>query len=512
MNTDNIERRLESLAEGSADPDLPHAILDRLAQLEAGATSASPIGMSRAPRLHRVDVGGGTRARGLMLLGMAAALALVSGLAYFAGSHTVVPQPKATPTTYIGTFAPGLQDAPPSLGSWKKIYTFSDGWKFGNGSDNVITLSWQSGEIVGLTERHNDSVPQQTCVLQSKDGTSWTCSELPAPTGVVCGKGSCFAATGVAVNHGRWVVVGSNGWVDPTGPYTSTMLTWTSTDGTNWTEQPSARSTPTYWGIGLAQVVATNSGFLTSRCGSDTNQQALWTSTDGTTWQPARTAPGSLTITCATLGAGAGDGAGYMAVGTCNDGTRTGRDCVGYSADGQTWTSSDPRDAAPPALATRLSIVPVAPTYVGGRWIAYLSPADGRDDGLGNYQASSADGTDWTLAHAAWPDYLIDISTNPTDFHPAAYSPLGVSGYWAVHNGPTSHYVGSSASAGYREVPADPSTYWSPTGRSWQPVSTAPPSWPMAVVETPSGLVAIMGTGSAGSPVVSVWTARIHQP
>jgi hypothetical protein len=373
-------------------------------------------------------------------------------------------------------------------------------------------LSWQNGEIVGLTERHNDSVPQQTCVLRSKDGTDWTCSEVPTPIGVVCGKGSCFIATSLAVNNGRWVVVGSNGWVDPTGPYTSTMLTWTSTDGMNWTEQPGARSTPTFWGIGPAQVVVTNSGFLTARCGSDTNQQALWTSIDGTTWQPVRATPGSLTLTCATLSAGAGNGAGYVAVGTCNNGTRTGRECVGYSADGEAWTTSDPRDAAGPTLATRLRIDVAAPSsYVDGHWIVYLtaggdSPADNVEP-LGHYEASSSDGTHWILSPAAWPDNLDAVGTNPNDTHPAALSSLGVSGYWAVHNGPTSHFVGGPVGAGYSQLPADPSTYWSSTGLHWQPVSVAPPGWPIAVVETPSGLVAIMGGGSAGNATASVWVA-----
>src|ERR1035437_1022385 len=252
MNANEVECRLEALAAGSANPDVPTALFNRLAQLEAGAEPALvPVWMEPIRPPHVVHAFGGPRSRDLMLLGMAAVLATVGGLFYVSGSHPIQKKPQATPSTSIGTFTLGPVQTPPSLGSWTKIYTFNDGWKFGDGSGSLITLSWQNGEIVGLTERHNGSVPQQTCVLQSKDGTDWTCHELPTPIGVACGKGSCFVANGVAVNHGRWVVVGSNGWVDPTGPYTSTMVTWTSTDGINWTEQPSARSTPTYWGIGL---------------------------------------------------------------------------------------------------------------------------------------------------------------------------------------------------------------------------------------------------------------------
>jgi hypothetical protein len=44
----------------------------------------------------------------------------------------------------------------------------------------------------------------------------------------------------------------------------------------------------------------------------------------------------------------------------------------------------------------------------------------------------------------------------------------------------------------------------------WQPVSDAPPGWPVDVVETPTSLVAFMDVipGPPSNPVVSVWVAE----
>jgi hypothetical protein len=59
-------------------------------------------------------------------------------------------------------------------------------------------------------------------------------------------------------------------------------------------------------------------------------------------------------------------------------------------------------------------------------------------------------------------------------------------------------------------VPAGAKIYWSATGMQWQPVSDAPPGWPVDVVETPTSLVAFMDVipGPPSNPVISVWVAE----
>jgi hypothetical protein len=522
MNTNEVERRLEALAAGSASPDLPLAILARMAELEGGGATLLPVVMDGATGFRRGRIGGSRRARGLTLLGLAAVLAVAGGTIYVAGGHPTQ-KPLSTSSASLndqGQVKP-LPTAPPfALGPWRQVHAFSDGWNFGSiwggGPNAGVWLSWQNGEIVGLAERYHVN-DQLNCILQSKDGTDWTCSQLPTPTGEACGPGPCPTVGGLAYSNGRWIVVGSSDFRNPrdssAGGFDSpfTILTWTSTDGTTWSEQPGARSAPVFVGmlpdtqnITPPQLLATNDGFVMSRC-ANPSQPGLWTSTDGTSWQPASYAPGSQTITCPRLGGGSG--AGYVAIGYCQSGVMPGHDCVAFSVDGKTWTTSDPAAGASPEVAAHLRIMPPLATYVAGQWIVDLDTAG---DG-GNYQASSPDGLHWRLAPASWPDLLsTPPGVNESDYHPAAYSPLGASGYWAVHNGPHAFYNSAGASPVYELKPAAASTYWSATGMHWQTVAAAPPGWPLAVVETPTSLVAIMiGDRQPGatSATETVWVS-----
>lgn len=530
MNTEDVERRLEALAAGSAKPELPHEVLDRLAVLQVDAPSAfAPVDLEAAPRLHRVRVAGGPRARGVALLGLAAVLALLGGMVYVAAGRPNPTSPEATSTSSLSQAPTSLPTdmvseptAPYSLGPWRQAYTFTGQWSFGHiwggGPYQPVWLSWQNGEIVGLAKRYSGD-QEETCVLQSKDGTAWTCSQLPTPTGEACGPGPCPEATGLAVHNGHWVAVGYTDFRSPSadsGPMSSyTFLTWTSTDGTTWTEQPSARSAPTFvppltvgGGPTAPTLLPTGSGFLMARC-SSTDQRGLWTSTDGTSWQPATFAPGSQTMKCG-ISLGGNLTAGYAAIGYCPKGTMPGHDCVAFSADGTTWTTTDPGAATVPELSGQLRILPSpGPTLVDGRWIVVLDNAGGAGGGaMDNYYEASS--PDWRLQPIGVPDLLsTEPGLNESDYHPAVFSQLAAAGYWGVNNGPRAIFSYATPSPGYSLVPAAPSTYWSATGMHWQRVSDAPPGWPVDVVETPTGLVVFMGDYPNGdrTPVTTVWVA-----
>ena len=523
MNTNEVERRLEELASGSANPEVPVALLARMAELEGGGVEVGQVSIDPAAGFRRSQIGGSRRVRGLTLLGLAAVLAIAGGTIYVAGgnpTHKPLPAPSASlsaPSASLDDQSQPLATPPPfALGPWRQVHTFSDGWNFGNmwggGPNAGVWLSWQNGEIVGLAERYHVN-DQLNCILQSKDGTDWTCSQLPTPTTEACGPGPCATVGGLAYRNGRWIAVGSSDFRKPSdgsrggndSPFT--ILTWTSTDGTTWREQPSARSAPVFAGIHPAtqvitppQLLATSDGFVMSRC-ANPSQPGLWTSTDGTSWQPASYAPGSQTITCAQLSYSSA--AGFLASGYCPTGTMPSHDCVAFSVDGTTWTTSDPAVGASPEVAAHLRIMLPTATYVGGQWIVDLDTVEDN----GNYQASSADGLHWRLTPVSWPDLLsTPPGVNEVDYHPAAYSPLGASGYWAVHNGPRRFYSTAAPSPGYDLTQAPASLYWSATGMQWQPVAAAPPGWPVAVVETPTSIVAIMtDTQPGANPVETVW-------
>jgi hypothetical protein len=511
MNTNDVERRLEALAASSASPELPPAILDRMAQLEAGAESAlAPVNLDATPVMHRVRAGG-PRSRGLTLLGVAAVLAIFGGLIYAGGSRPIRKAPVATPSLLslpgpTPAFQALPQPTPPfSLGSWRKVQTFNDGWNFGSiwggGPNPGVWLSYQNGEIVGIAERYDSAEHQQNCILQSKDGTTWTCSLVPTPSGEPCGTGPCPVVTGLAVHDGRWVAVGYSSFrspqdespgapsPDPANPNGDVFLAWTSPDGRAWTEQPGARTVQALsgaMGIGLPSLptlVSIKSGFLMSSCYGD--RPGLWTSSDGVSWQPAAMTPGSQTISCATLGSATT--AGYMASGRCSSGSMAYQACVAFSTDGTTWTTSDPTAAASPDLAAQLVIaLPGGPVYVAGRWFVPLETIQPWASGL-EYQASSAD-------------------------HPAAFTQLADGGFWGINDGPRLYVNAALPSPGYTLVPEAASTYWSATGYNWQRIGASPPGWAIAVVETPTGLVAFMTartTHDDGSvtDTTSVWVA-----
>ena len=524
MNTNEVERRLEALAAGSANPEVPVAIYARMAELEGGGATLVPVVMDGAAGFRRDRIGGSGRVRGLTLLGLAAVLAVAGATIYVAGGRpTQKPLPTPTASLSDQSQVKQLPTAPPfALGPWRQVHTFSDGWNFGHiwggGPDVGVWLSWQNGEIVGLAERYNGN-QQKNCILQSKDGTDWICSQLPGPTGEACGPGPCPTVGGLAYSNGRWAVVGSTDFRKPSdgsgvgSDSQFTLLTWTSTDGTTWSEQPSARSAPVFSGMlpdtgnpTPPQLLATNDGFLMSRC-ANTAQPGLWTSTDGTQWQPASYTPGSLTITCAHLGYRSD--AGYLATGFCQSGAMPSHNCVAFSVDGTTWTTSDPAAVASPELAAHLRITQPEPMYVGGQWIVELDTALGGTADDGFYQASSTDGLHWRLAQVSWPDFLTPpAGVNESDYHSPAFSPFGAGGYWAVHNGPHGFYNSAAPSPVYELTPAAASTYWSATGMHWQPVAAAPPGWPVAVVETPTSIVAIMADTQPGvNPVETVWVS-----
>jgi len=199
-----------------------------------------------------------------------------------------------------------------------------------------------------------------------------------------------------------------------------------------------------------------------------------------------------------------------MATGFCPTAAQPYRECVAVSADGVTWTTSDPTTVVPPVLAGQLRIYQVpGPTYVDGRWIVVLDNALAANPTTTTYyEASSADGVTWSMSLGPEENYLSSASLNESDYHPAMFSQLAQAGYWGVNNGPFGSATSASPSPGWTLVPAGSKTYWSPTGIRWQAVSDAPPGWPVAVVETPNGLVVFMNSGSTESPpTTTVWVA-----
>ena len=528
MKTHDVESRLEALAASSANPAVPMALLDRMTQLEADLEPAlASVQVERLRPQDRIRGGGSSRSRGLVLLGMAAALAMVGGLMYVGGSQLIrkPPAPTVTPTLLPASqvprpspqLQPWIEPKPSvSIGSWRRVYTFTDQWTFGGVyTPGPVMLSWQNGEIVGLATRHNSSDEDQTCVLQSKDGTHWICSVLPFPVGLVCQPTKpCFIATGLAVHDGRWVVVGQTPYNSPDGPL-PTLLVWTSTDGKTWTEQPADRTMPAASGVEVVggpdsePLVSTASGFLMSTCSND-DGPALWTSAVGVNWQPATYSSGSLPLRCPIIGRSST--AGYMAIGGCHRNTTGNNSCTATSIDSLNWTTHDPVAdvAANLGGSPRLLDFP-APAYVGGRWVVHIAtsaPAGGDD---ADYAASSPDGVRWELARFPWPDILGAPPTpNGPESNSAAYSQLGPSGYWALYNGERSVWSSAAPSPGYVGTDASANLYWSGTAQNWQAIAGAPPGDPIAVVETPSGLLAFMNaplTEASPNRPTSVWVA-----
>jgi hypothetical protein len=125
MNTNDVESRLEALAASSANPDVPAALFDRLAQLESGSVATdAPVRTNQVLPFRR---GRGSRIRGITVLGLAAALTVAGGALYVAGSwglqtHTS-PSPQTTgPAPTAASVAPTSNPSlPVSLGPWSRI-------------------------------------------------------------------------------------------------------------------------------------------------------------------------------------------------------------------------------------------------------------------------------------------------------------------------------------------------------------------------------------------------------
>ena len=517
MNTNDVERRLEALAAASASPDLPPAILDKLARLESGAVDMTPI---RLASRHRHRPTSPESLRRLMLIGLAAALTLTGGLAYALANQ---PKPIPSPTP------------PVALGEWHQVHTFT-GSAY-NQYETVSYLSWQNDEIVGLASGHDSFDLYQTCVLQSKNGIQWTCSELPKPTDLGCTTETCARGIGVAVKDGHWVATGLvSSAAGASG--SATLVVWTSGDGVTWTEQPSARlsyygAAPNVYLYEAAPIVllATPYGFVRAGSAPGTLPQGsniLMTSRDGVAWEPAAMAPGSAPTTIAALSSD--PTGGYLALGSCRMPDQTVRDCSAHSADGETWTTSYPTGSASSQLGSRLGLSS-NPARVGGKWLVGLSTyrqdvvvnSTAVDDS-GYYVATSADGLNWTVSPRPWPLLLQNTSSaDGTEAFYPVYSEPGPSGSWAIAGGdePWSTTLATyDPSAAPPTMPVESAhTYWSDDGIFWQRVANGPTGNPVAMVETPTQIVTILAaypqgggpfTYPASSAIVSVWVADKH--
>jgi len=506
MNTIDVERRLEALAAGSASPDLPLPILDRLSDLEAGV-DAQPVRISTVRGIHR---GSSRNGRRFLLLGVAATLAIAGSLVYAAGNLNK-PAPLPTP--------------PVTLGQWHQIHAFtaSDYDQFEH-----VSLSWQNGEIVGVATGNDKDGLGATCVLRSKDGTNWSCSELPKPADL-CTVNACVQIVSVAVSKGAWVATG----IANTTGGKAISLTWTSPDGVTWTERPSLRVTigdsiGNVAVIGFSSfptnLLATRYGFV--RSGSVVaplqapSVDGLMTSSDGANWQPANLTPGSPQMLYAYLAASP---YGYLAMGMCATTAGSGsRACAAYSTDGENWTTSYPGTGATVAASDTLSAYGL-PVFRGGRWVTDLlrvTPSDGTRAG---YEADSTDGINWTIRSLpGLTELQTAFSSDQSQTYYPAYSLPDTDGTWGIGGAGVFAYTSSSASdAALPPTPAidDPYTYWSETGSDWVKVSSGPVGNPLAIVDTPTQLIALIavypdGTGPGNPPgtypSVSVWAATKH--
>jgi hypothetical protein len=508
MNTNDVERRLEALAAASANPDLPPAILDKLARLEAGSVVMTPLQVQRVPAERRASK---RSVRGLMLLGLAATLTLTGGLIYAVATQN---KPNSSPTP------------PVTLGQWQQMHTFS-----GSPYDQFETvwLSWQNDEIVGVANGHDKFDLFQSCVLQSKDGTDWTCANLPKPADI-CSTDSCATNLEVAVSNGAWVATGlvQNQGASGTALPPATSVTWTSSDGTTWTEQPGQRL-PNYTGAAVlyiysappTELLATRHGFVRGGTAIGTlaaGANVLMTSTDGVTWQPARLSAGSLAMSSATLAAGPD---GYLAVGTCAATTgSSNQPCAAHSPDGETWTTSSPAAGATSGLADRLQ-ASGNPAFFDGKWVVSMvthmdiSGTGTMPSDSGYYEALSADGLNWTIQQRSYPTRLENAFSDYGTYY-AVVSQQGTSGLWAISGAESS----GTAEPTIPYLPPDaPHTYWSEEGTYWQRITAGPEGYPLAIVETPTQVLAFIAAYPAGSgpdsypnviPTVSVWAADKH--
>jgi hypothetical protein len=229
---------------------------------------------------------------------------------------------------------------------------------------------------------------------------------------------------------------------------------------------------------------------------------AMWTTTDGTSWQPV-TVPGWTVRGAIEI---SGDpSTGFLAVGACPAPGTTDADpsapiCAAHSIDGSTWTTVDLLAGASPqltqgkiALATSLG----ASRYAG-LWVlpaVYVPSAN--IDPIEYYQLTSGDGVSWRLLH---------IPMRPS------FEVYGLPGT----SGACSHGSDGWVGLGDPEKLFYPSTYWSPNGFVSERIGPAPDGDALAVVRTPTGIVAIIAVypedysaNPAARPTITVWSAPI---
>jgi len=395
-----------------------------------------------------------------------------------------------------------------SLGQWTHLSTLPAAYA----QYKIVSLSWQNNEIVGLASGLDANDFNNTCVLISKDGTSWSCNPLPRPAGLCSDPDYCVDPGAVAVNNGRWIAVGEfnpNASNKPlvTDPSTVVpLMTWTSDDGVSWTEQTQARLSVTYQAGFNLDLLPTSTGFVMSGYGAapaNGTGPSLWTTTDGTSWQ-------SATISGGTLGTGivqvAGDPTtGYVAFALSQ--SSSAGTLAAHSADGVSWTLVDPLAGVSPQLAARLE--PGA--YVrydksSHHWVVVMWTIDTTvlsDSGF--YKDTSDDGVHWTLARMSDPALELGLP---------AVSVNAASGWWAMENTHMPPQIIVSAPSPYATQDSGwtPSTYWSADGLDWISVGPAPAGEPWGIVETPTQLIAITmiypNADDSGTPTVSAWAAQ----
>lgn len=503
MNTQEVELRLEALAAASANPDVPEALFDRLAALEAGTTDAGvgtqpALGKVRAFPRERMS-----RRQTLLGLGLAATLMVAGSLAYAAGSQFLrtnpTPLPHATSTT--------------SLGPWKNVAALGATKQY-----QTVSLSWQAGQIVGLAQGVDAGGNPANCVLVSKDGRDWSCSPLPRPADLCALGDYCVVPGAVAVGNGRWIAVGglmhTSAGDAPAEGSDTLLLTWTSSDGITWHEQTGARFPVGYQGMPGIQLLPTPTGFVMGGFKyanpTEATDNALWTTTDGTSWKPV-TFAGSARIEQAWL---SGDPtAGYVAFGNCLSTPSIVRPCAAHSSDGVTWAISDPASTATSDLSGRFVFVNYGSgSKYEGRWVFYMTAMTGdgtQTSDYGSYEASSTDGINWRVSRIPNPELYL---------YQATYSAPGAGNRWAMeYPDSPAHIIPNVPSPAVSEVPDwTQSTYWSEQGLYWQRVEPAATGRPVALVETPTELIAIMAIDPNGvrntddTPTFSVWAAAKH--
>lgn len=149
-----------------------------------------------------------------------------------------------------------------------------------------------------------------------------------------------------------------------------------------------------------------------------------------------------------------------------------------------------------------------------------VTPSDGTRAG---YEADSTDGINWTIhSLPSLTELQTAFSSDQSQTYYPAYSLPDTDGTWGIGGAGVFAYLSSYASgAASQTAPSieDPYTYWSQTGSDWVKVSSGPVGNPLAIVDTPTQLIAFIdvypgGTGPGNPPgtnlTVSVWAATKH--